>query len=306
VEAQEQNTDSQSQPAQQTGSQPVAEPKPESEPQAAQKPEPQPESQPESQPEPQPVLQPEPKKETRFNYVGFLENIRPMILQKLEDQYPKLKNYSDYYLFIYINDKDAYQAARIYDMESSITVYIDSTRGKQFKAVQIHTGALQPGLMSAKVNDTVTIAVSNGVATPPPPQKIASLVLMHEETSVCTIGEGHFVLDPLVDTSWNIGWGKNTIVNGRPRINHIAFDYKNPDKQDAKVFMISRSHAHIKFINGNFFLYVEERGTRQAGKRTKIERGNQIIELTDINVGRCLKDGDVIRLNGEYLQFTYK
>lgn len=240
-----------------------------------------------------------------FDYNAFLGDVRVRIYDKVQNLVAKSKTYPDRYLFVYINDDVVYKTALQHNMAHSLNEYIDDRTGDRFKDVHILTGPVKPGLQSVEVNDKVVIAVGSGTPPPPPPPPARSAVIrMLYNTSVCTLVDGDVVLDPSQNTLWNIGWGRDAEVNHRPRTNHIALQYKHPEQHEAGEYMISRAHAHIKSFEGTFYLYVEPRGTRQAGKRTKIERGNQVFELSDVKVGRPLRDGDVIRLNGEYLLFT--
>lgn len=260
-------------------------------------------AQPQQSEQPQQAANPNDNQES-FNYIKFLEDIRPKIQDKLKNIVSKTKTYPDRFLFIYIKDEGIYTLASKNNMAHAVNEYIANRTGESFKEVQLHHGNVEAGLQSVEINNTVVIAVGSG--TPPPPPPGLATISMLYESSVCTLGVEQLVLDPQKQQLWNIGWDRETQINGRPRINHIAFFYKYPDQQDNSVFLVSRAHAHIKYAQGNYFLFVDARGTRQAGKRTKIERGDQIFELTDTNVGYPLKDGDIIRLNGEYLLFTRK
>lgn len=255
-----------------------------------------------------PIAMPEPadvENTPEFDYDAFLGDVRVRIYDKVQKLVAKSKTYPDRYLFVYVNDEAIYQTSLQHNMGHSLNEYMDDRTGDRFKDVHILTGPVKPGLQSIKVNDKVIIAVGSGTPPPPPPPPARSAVItMLYGTSECTLVGGDVILDPAKNTLWNIGWGRDAEVNHRPRTNHIALQYKNPEQHEADDYMISRAHAHIKSYDGTFYLYVEPRGTRQAGKRTKIERGNQIFELSDVRVGRPLRNGDVIRLNGEYLLFT--
>ena len=119
----------------------------------------------------------------------------------------------------------------------------------------------------------------------------------------CVVAGEPVKLDGVDGQVWNIGWGKTIIVDNRPRQNHIALTYSDPQRKVTDVYPVSRAHAHIKKVNGSYLLFVDVRGTRTAGKRTKIVRDGKELELSDVKVGMPLQDGDVIRLNREYISF---
>ena len=97
--------------------------------------------------------------------------------------------------------------------------------------------------------------------------------------------------------AYNIGAGAFPQVPSGYRENHIAID-DNPDSPAAdKNKFVSRMHAHIGFSEAiGFFLQVERDGTRLMGKRTRIFRGEQKIELDNPQVKEPLRDGDLIEL----------
>lgn len=106
---------------------------------------------------------------------------------------------------------------------------------------------------------------------------------------------------------YNIGIGKSPITaDNSPRVNHIAIDDNPESPQFDKNKYVSRAHAHISYSRKyGFLLHVEHGGTRIAGKRTHIYRGNDKIELGNVRVPEPLKNGDIIVLTKEVqLLFT--
>ena len=56
-------------------------------------------------------------------------------------------------------------------------------------------------------------------------------------------------------------------------------------------------HAHIGYSDMfGFYLQAEKDGTRRMGKRTRIFRGNQIIEMDNTQAKEPLQSGDLIEL----------
>ncbi len=106
-------------------------------------------------------------------------------------------------------------------------------------------------------------------------------------------------IDKLPSKRYNIGAGKNPIMsNNLRRVNHIAIDDNAECPEFSKNKYVSRSHAHISFSETyGFMLNMEVGGSREASKRTHIQRGEELIELTNTLVPMPLKDGDFIVLS---------
>ena len=94
---------------------------------------------------------------------------------------------------------------------------------------------------------------------------------------------------------YNIGRGEYPdIEGGNYRQNHIAIDDKNNLETNRYV---SRSHARIGYAeNIGFYLQVEMGGSRLSGNRTRIFRGEDKIEVENVEVKEPLYDGDLIEL----------
>ena len=240
-----------------------------------------------------------------FDYIGFQEKLAADILNGLKKLMPKEKLYDKRDLVIFMEDEELFRLAINHDLPGYVGNYIE-LRAEKLHSIIIRKGMLPAGLVGRDIGDGVQIAVIN----PEDKQKNAvkeikkAVITMISEKSACHLCGDKVELIPEEGKVWNIGWGEEVEINNRPRTNHIALQYREPDNQDTDVYMISRTHAHIKYTNGYYFLYVESQGTRQADKRTKIERDGQVIELTDVNVGKPLRNKDIIRLNNEYLLFT--
>ena len=102
--------------------------------------------------------------------------------------------------------------------------------------------------------------------------------------------------EKMIDT-YNIGAGEFPQVPTGYRENHIAIDDNPNSPMVEKNKFVSRKHAHIGFSEKfGFYLQVELDGTRLMGKRTRIFRGKQIIEMDNPQVKEPLQDGDLIEL----------
>ena len=94
---------------------------------------------------------------------------------------------------------------------------------------------------------------------------------------------------------YNIGRGEYPdIEGGSYRQNHIAIDDKNNLENNKYV---SRAHARIGYAeNVGFYLQVELGGSRLSGNRTRIFRGEDKIEVENVEAKEPLQDGDLIEL----------
>lgn len=109
--------------------------------------------------------------------------------------------------------------------------------------------------------------------------------------------------------SYNIGVGESPMLaDGSYRINHIAIEDNLASPQYDRNRYVSRAHAHIGYAAyGKFLLFVEYGGTRMAQKRTRILRGNKVIELNDTRIPEPLENGDLIELGKSVvLLFEYR
>lgn len=102
---------------------------------------------------------------------------------------------------------------------------------------------------------------------------------------------------------YNIGAGKQHLIEGYGfRENHIIIDDDVNSPQYEKNRYVSRAHARIIYsVEEGFLLYAERGGTRMVGKRTRIIRGNDKIELDNVMLPEPLQDGDIIELGKSVL-----
>ena len=98
-------------------------------------------------------------------------------------------------------------------------------------------------------------------------------------------------------SAYNIGAGEFPQLPTGYRQNHIAIDDNPNSPMIEKNKYVSRMHAHIGHSDRfGFYLQVEMDGTRLMGKRTRIFRGEQKIELDNPQVKEPLQNGDLIEL----------
>lgn len=103
---------------------------------------------------------------------------------------------------------------------------------------------------------------------------------------------------------YNIGRGECPRMDGGSyRQNHIAIEDNNNLETNR---FVSRAHARIGFSeNIGFYLQVEYGGSRLSGNRTRIIRGEDKIEVENVEVKEPLQNGDLIEL-GKAVVLIYK
>lgn len=98
-------------------------------------------------------------------------------------------------------------------------------------------------------------------------------------------------------SAYNIGAGEFPQIPSGYRHNHIAIDDNSQSPMIEKNKYVSRKHAHIGFSESiGFYLQVELDGTRLLGKRTRIFRGEQVIECDNPQAKIPLQNGDLLEL----------
>jgi pSer/pThr/pTyr-binding forkhead associated (FHA) protein len=88
------------------------------------------------------------------------------------------------------------------------------------------------------------------------------------------------------------------LSGGGIRTNDIAIDDDPSSPQFENNGYVSRAHAYITYYEQfGFLLTVELDGTTAKGHRTDIDRGGQIVRLTNPNAPEVLQYGDCIVLS---------
>lgn len=244
-----------------------------------------------------------------WNFIAFQEKMLPMILTKVENLLPKAELYPERDLLLYINDPEKVEVVIENAFDNTLAAYIENRKGTSFRVISITQGEPEPIMLSARVNDEVTLAIRKRLqpATVQVQPEIVGPAVLEVLGSRCKIEKEGQILIPEEGKIWNIGWGEMAEINGIVRFNQIAWGYTHPENEDQKIFLISRAHAFIKFSNGRFKIAADIRGTRQSGKRTKVQRkvypGEKPYELNVPGMTITLHDGDIIHLNGEKMKF---
>ena len=247
-----------------------------------------------------------------FDYRMFLDGFVMAISSNVRELVRDRKLYPGRELVIYINDESICQKAKDNCLDEAVNDKMEEVHGVRFRQVIIEQGVVPERYRSMHVRNygyvSFTIRSNEQVKAE---KKVAVPTLkMNNDDSACKVRGDELKLDGEDGTVWNIGWGTDWVVNGIPRKNHIALEYKNPEEHEKteehekKVYPVSRAHAHIKRVQNSYLLFVDVRGTRQVGKHTKIVRNGKEIPLNNVNTGVALEDGDIIRLNLEFLKFN--
>jgi len=241
---------------------------------------------------------------TVFDEHQYLYDLQTLVLHTLKRTIANKHALSSRKVVIGIQNATLKDKALLSSWADRITDYIDDKWGP-VHSVEIQEGPLPANWMPVFLCEGIQLAVGSPatlVHQAPRTRKVAVLKMLYDR-SACKLHGDIVEMQPEEGRIWHIGWGTDTEVDNRPRYNEVALEYKEPDMHDADVYMISRAHAYIKYLQGFWFLFVE-RGLRVNDERTKIERDNRVIELSDCRAGKPLRNRDVIRLNNEYLLFT--
>ena len=282
---------------------------------------PEPATQPETDPEPQQGLNSEPKhrKEPETghesapkskpinptNGIANQENLTDAISRTLDKVFRGASesvekkalriHIADYSLFILCNNETYLD---------SLAVRLQNETGLVFKRITIEQHVVDIE-NSIRIADGISLTFEG-----------ADLDVVRNDSFTLTLKQGSFtggnkVLKLTADrdkTSFNIGVSANSMIPGKGfRINDIAID-DNPESDSFRYNrFVSHCHARIDAVgsNGTFALSVENGGTRLAGKRTRIFRGPDIIEVDNPLAPVRLYDNDIIELSKNVLmRFT--
>ncbi len=202
-------------------------------------------------------------------------------------------------LTIWVQDNLFFNALADSDFKDDLAVVLYNELGYEFGKVEIKGDTFPSGLNFTEVYPTVFLQVKAiGEVT-----KICKAVIFALEDCGSTIEECYELdsemIKALSERRYNIGvGGRAKLHNGQFRTNHIAIDDDTNGAQYENNKYVSRSHAHISYSDKfGFMLYVEMAGTRMAGKRTRIFRGDKIIEMNNVHIPEMLEDNDVIELS---------
>ncbi len=213
-------------------------------------------------------------------------------------------SFSDKILNIWITDGLLFNSLRESDFINELKSYLDNELGAVFTSVELCPGPLPTQHDFTQINDTAYIELcGKAVILDSSNAEILSLPdygSLKKERYVLSSTE----IEKTPSKRYNIGIGEYPEVKGF-RQNHIAVDDDPESPEFNKNRYVSRKHAFIRYsLEAGFLLQAELEGTQKAGKRTRILREEQIIEVDDV-VAQPLKDGDCIELS-KNVRFMFK
>lgn len=239
----------------------------------------------------------------QWNYIAFLEKMPDLILARIGKLNIKGAAFAEKDLIIFCEDEEIVESMEQNGFAQYLKDYLDLKSEISFRNISIRQGKPALDMYNFKVNDEITLAIDNPKKDEPAKDHSAQSATLEVMGTRCKLEDSPVILVPEKGKVWNIGWGKETEVNGLARLNQIAWTYAHPENENTKIFLVSRAHAHIKYINGCFNLIADIRGTRQAGKSTKVQRGEKPEELLVPGLTYPLQDKDIIHLNKEKMIF---
>lgn len=205
-------------------------------------------------------------------------------------------SFADKTLKIWVTDNLQYDSLSQTNFVSALISYLDNELGAIFSAVEMCQGPLPESHGFTKLNETVFLELCSIVK-----KSVGRNAEIISLPNYGSLKKERYVLDTLEiekmpSKRYNIGIGEYPEVKGF-RQNHIAVDDNPECPEFNRNRYVSRKHAYIRYsLDAGFLLQAEYEGTQKAGKRTRILRDEQIIEVDDI-VAQPLRDGDCIELS---------
>lgn len=206
-------------------------------------------------------------------------------------------SFSQKVLRLWVTDNLRYESLNTSNFVNDLRYRLDSQIGLNFSSIELHLGKLPQVHDFTELDACVFMEICSIIES--------ADVRKAEITALPNYGSlmvEKYLLDSedishLPSQRYNIGAGEYPDLNGRLRCNHIAVDDDVHSPGFERNKYVSRTHAYIRFSSTcGFMLQAEAEGTAKAGMRTRILRGEEIIEVDDL-VPQPLKNGDCIELN---------
>ena len=254
----------------------------------------------ETAPVPTPAVA-EPVRRIAGNAIEVEAKVIKAVMSTLDSAFRGNRNvdFSNKDLVIWVADNLLFEGLSNANFRDTLMVQLADMSGLVFRQVTLKYLSSTVGVTYTPAIDGVFLEVSGG-------QDISK-----GRTARITVyeGQGSMLQDEYILNSvelqkpsmrvYNIGSGKFVkMANGLMRKNYIVInDDENSPEFEMNRF-VSRSHAHIDFNEDyGFRLFVESKGTKMAGKRTRIIRGDKVFDLNNTLVPEPLVDGDIIELS---------
>ena len=243
----------------------------------------------------------EPVRRIAGNAIEVEAKVIKAVMSTLDSVFRGNRNvdFSNKDLVIWVADNLLFEGLSNANFRDTLMVQLADMSGLVFRQVTLKYLSSTVGVTYTPAIDGVFLEVSGG-------QDISK-----GRTARITVyeGQGSMLQDEYILNSvelqkpsmrvYNIGSGKFVkMANGLMRKNYIVInDDENSPEFEMNRF-VSRSHAHIDFNEDyGFRLFVESKGTKMAGKRTRIIRGDKVFDLNNTLVPEPLVDGDIIELS---------
>ena len=263
---------------------------------------------PDEKPDEKPVDKPE---ETSVpDAVEVKARIKKATLELLDSLYDEVEVCRGKRLLVWFDtDETTYGAYA--GLRDELAEHWDDERGYVFAAVTLRRGKPEAGGRKAVVlPDILDVYLQEEPAAAPPKRGAKRAVVSVFGAKGDLLRDEYELSSEELEKEgrdfYNIGRGEfPDLAEGGYRQNHIAVDdVKNPEVNGH----VSRAHARIGYSEAvGFYLQVEFGGSRLAGNRTRIFRGEEKLDVVSVEVKEPLHHGDLIELGkAVVLQFKEK
>lgn len=186
------------------------------------------------------------------------------------------------------------------DFEQELKDYWSIERGYDFNSVELKQGKPENGGRKVEIQVPALSVYFQEILPDVVTQDIAKRAIISVYGNKGSLIQPQYELSSEVLKTehrryFNIGRGEFPDMDGKGyRQNHIAIDdVKNLESNR----FVSRAHARIGYSDKlGFYLQVEYGGSRLSENRTRIFRGEEIIEVENTEVKEPLHTGDLIEL----------
>ncbi|MFI3278417.1 MAG: hypothetical protein SNH13_04485 [Rikenellaceae bacterium] len=228
------------------------------------------------------------------NGIDTIDNIQRDIVSKLSRTYRGRQDvtFNKDILVVWIVDQLTFNLINTKEFKTQLIEKMDEELGYKFASVEIEVEPSKQKEAYSKVVDNIHLLIRAKQE-----QVMSAKITIYEGygsmlDECCTLNSNS-------ERQYNIGVGREPkLSSGGYRENHIAIDDDENSPQYENNKYVSRAHAHISYCeSAGFMLYAEVGGIRQTGKRTRIYRNAQSIEINNPMLPVVLCDGDIIELS---------
>lgn len=241
------------------------------------------------------------------NAIAKMDDLCRGVIRLLRSNYSGSNpNFKDKVLTLWINDSLFYDSVSGGDFKEDLTTRVYDELGFDLSDIEIKNGMPAEGTSSTQIMNNAYLQIQSVQANnvgEAEPDIVRKAVISDIENGGSTKA-GRYELDSqaikgMPGKRYNIGTGKTPLLNnGIRRFNYVVVDDDSESPQFDKNKYVSRAHAYISYSeNRGFMLHVERGGTKEAGKRTSINRAGVEIKVENVLIPQPLKHGDIIVLS---------